>query len=259
MIHDVFPTLRKNSLIQKAGLEGVGPDLGPFFVCKNMSGLILGEKSDSWQLFSESGDRIPVTAINTSPCFLIGVKSKEKNGYFSVKLGFRNARRIKKPVKGELKKAGIEAPLRYLREMRLEKHKDVTAISEGDKLGVQLGDVKIMVGQELNPEIIFKKGDKIDVTGTSKGKGFAGVVKRHHFKGGPRTHGQSDRERAPGSIGQTTTPGRVYKGKRMAGRMGGARVTVQGLEVIEATDTKLVVKGLVPGAKGSFLEIITAH
>ena len=114
---------------------------------------------------------------------------------------------------------------------------------------------KIKVGDEIKPTLFFKKGDLIDISGISKGKGFQGVVKRHGFAGGPRTHGQSDRERAPGSIGQTTTPGRVFKGKRMAGRMGGKRATVKKLQIVDVNDDGLVVKGLVPGAIGGLLEV----
>src|SRR5690606_18830189 len=111
-------------------------------------------------------------------------------------------------------------------------------------------------GTEVKPALFFQKGDEVKVTGTSKGKGFQGVVKRHGFAGGPRTHGQSDRERAPGSIGQTTTPGRVYKGKRMAGRMGGDTVTVRGLRVTEVTEEGIYVTGVIPGSKGSLVQII---
>ena len=115
--------------------------------------------------------------------------------------------------------------------------------------------MELFVGQEIKPPIFFKKDDTVQVTGISKGKGFVGVVKRHRFAGGPRTHGQSDRERAPGSIGAGTTPGRVLKGKRMAGRMGSQTVTVKGLKVIEATDESLEIKGLVPGAIKTLLII----
>ena len=119
--------------------------------------------------------------------------------------------------------------------------------------------MKISAGHELKPELFFKKGDLVNVTGVSKGKGFQGVVKRHHFKGGSRTHGQSDRERAPGSIGQTTTPGRVYKGKRMAGRMGGDRIKVKNLMIVEVKADGILVKGLVPGARGGLLEILSSN
>ncbi|OGK11849.1 50S ribosomal protein L3 [Candidatus Roizmanbacteria bacterium RIFCSPLOWO2_01_FULL_37_12] len=204
-----------------------------------MSGVILGEKSEQSQTFDEEGIRIPTTFIKTTPCYLVDIKEPSKHGYFSVMLGFGQTKNIKKPNQGKLSKAGIKTPLRFLREFRLD----------------EKTDFKLPAGQELKPALFFKKGDLVDVSGTSKGKGFQGVVKRHHFKGGPRTHGQSDRERAPGSIGGTTTPGRVYKGKRMAGRMGGNRVTVKKLRVIELRDDGLVVKGLVPGARGGLLEI----
>ncbi len=125
------------------------------------------------------------------------------------------------------------------------------------KKGIIFGETKIFIGDSIKPTVVFKKGDLVKVSGTSKGKGFQGVVKRHHFAGGPKTHGQSDRERAPGSIGSTTTPGRVYKGKRMAGRMGGERVTVRNLEIVEVKDDGIVVKGLVPGAKKGLLEIVS--
>lgn len=126
-----------------------------------------------------------------------------------------------------------------------------------DDTGRRIPVTLIQAGKDVKIGDVFKPGDHIQVTGTSKGKGFAGVVKRHHFKGGPRTHGQSDRERAPGSIGQTTTPGRVYKGKRMAGRMGGNRVTVKGLQVVSVDPNKntIWVKGLVPGPSRGLISI----
>lgn len=125
-------------------------------------------------------------------------------------------------------------------------------LSDGTRIPV----TEIQVSGEMPkaPDVL-KPGDIIDVIGVSKGKGFAGVVKRHHFKGGPRTHGQSDRERAPGSIGQTTTPGRVYKGKRMAGRMGHGRVTIKNLKIVDVSDTALFIKGLIPGPKNSLVMV----
>ena len=210
-----------------------------------MNGFILGEKSEQSQTFDDKNERIPTTYIKTSPCYLIDVKEPSKHGYFSVMLGFGQTKKIKKPDMGKLAKAGVKTPLRFLREFRLDKTK--------------FNDLKLHVGDEIRPTLFFKKGDFIDVSGTSKGKGFQGVVKRHGFAGGPRTHGQSDRERAPGSIGQTTTPGRVLKGKRMAGRMGGERVTIKKLQVVEVKDDGLMVKGLVPGAKGSLLEVRTNY
>jgi large subunit ribosomal protein L3 len=218
-----------------------------------MSGFILGEKIKQEQFFEESGERIPVTHIRTSPCYFIDVKWPKKHGYLAVLLGFGQTKNIKKPVLGQLKKAGIKTPLRFFKEFRLDSKGEI--IEKDGKKGIKIGEKEIFIGDQITPSLFFQKGDLVNITGQSKGKGFQGVVKRHHFKGGPRTHGQSDRERAPGSIGQTTTPGRVYKGKRMAGRMGGERTTIKNLKVIEVKEEGLIVKGLVPGAKGGLLEI----
>lgn len=223
-----------------------------------MSGFILGAKSEQTQIFDDSGKRIPVTLLKTSPCYLIDITmpTGANQGHCSVKLGFGIAKNINKPTRGHLEKAGIKTPLRFLKEIRFDTIKDsVTSIEEGGKRGIQIGEAKIFIGDELKPTAVFKKGDAVDVAGTSKGKGFQGVVKRHHFKGGPKTHGQSDRERAPGSIGSTTTPGRVFKGKRMAGHMGNERVTIQNLPIVNVDEQGITVKGLVPGYKTGLLEI----
>ena len=221
-----------------------------------MAGIILGQKQSQKQSFSSDGKRQPVTLINTSPCYLVGFKLTSEHGYFSARLGLGQIKNIKKPVQGELTKAGIKTPLRFLKEFRLEKIKDsIKPVEESGKKGLVFGEIKVFVGDEVKPTVFFKVGDKVSVSGRSKGKGFQGVVKRYHFAGGPRTHGQSHSERAPGSIGQTTTPGRVYKGKRMAGRMGGERVTIRNLEVVEVTDKSISVKGLVPGGRNGLLEI----
>lgn len=221
-----------------------------------MAGIILGQKQSQKQSFSSDGKRLPITLINTSLCYLVGFKLTGEHGYFSARLGLGKIKNNKKPVRGELTKAGIKTPLRFLKEFRLEKIKSsVEPIEESGKKGLAFGEVKIFIGEEIRPTVFFKVGDRVSISGRSKGKGFQGVVKRHHFAGGPRTHGQSHGERAPGSIGQTTTPGRIYKGKRMAGRMGGDRVTVKNLEVVEVTDTNISVKGLVPGGKNGLLEI----
>ena len=221
-----------------------------------MSIFILGKKSVSSQQFDKLGDRIPTTFIDTSACHLISVITPEKRGYFSVKLGFGQTKNIKKPAKGELDKAGIKTPLRFFREFRLEEFKEkVKFIEEGEKKGIQIGEVKIFIGEVINPSLLIKAGDLITVSGTSKGKGFQGGVKRHGFKGRSHTHGASRDERAPGSIGMTTTPGRVFKGKRMAGRMGNDRVTIKNIEVIEVKENGILVKGLVTGAKGGLLEV----
>lgn len=206
-----------------------------------MKGFILGAKLEQSQTFSTQGERIPVTRISTSPCFVVGIMDASRQGYTAVKLGFGEKKNVAKPTQGELKKAGIKAPLRFLREFRVSKE-DVK--EENGKRGFTIGETTLYVGDEIKPSAVFKAGDKINVTGTSKGKGFQGVVRRHGFKGGPKTHGQSDRWRAPGSIGSGTTPGRVYKGKRMAGRMGGDRITVRGLEVVDVKDNEITVRGL---------------
>jgi len=196
---------------------------------------IIGRKKDMAQLFDEHRNVVQITAIEAGPCFVTQLKRAEKEGYNAVQLGFGDTKSLTQPEKGHLKKTGN---LKYLREFRLN---DVSNIELGQKVDVS----------------IFKPNDIVDVIGISKGRGFAGTVKRHHFGGGPITHGQSDRQRAPGAIGSTTFPGRVWKGLRMAGHMGNERVTVRGLEVIEASAEKnlLLVRGAVPGAKGGILLI----
>lgn len=217
-----------------------------------MTGFILGTKGEMERVFTENGEQISVTHIHTAPCYLVDIKTTESGQIHSVKLGFWATKKIQKPRAGELKKAGIETPLRFLREVRPVS--DTVSLAEKDgKKGFKMGEYEVYIGQELKPSELFKKGDLVSISGVSKGKGFAGVVKRHHFAGGPRTHGQSDRERAPGSIGASTTPGRVLKGKRMAGRMGGERVTVKNLMIVDSGDTEIVVKGLVPGARRGLL------
>ena len=199
-----------------------------------VSGLI-GRKLGMIQIFKEDGTAQAVTAIEAGPCFVTQIKTQAKDGYNGVQLGFGETRRLNSPEKGHLK--GVGEQLKHLREFEID-----------DPTSVQLKQ-KIDVG-------IFKPGDRVDVIGTSKGKGFAGVVKRYHFSGGPKTHGQSDRHRAPGSIGGTTFPGRVLKGTRMAGHMGNRRVTVRRLEVVQADPARnlLAIKGAAPGAvKGLLL------
>lgn len=219
-----------------------------------MKGFILGFKSIQKQLFDETGERVPVTVINTSPCYLIDVRSPEKNGYSAAVVAFGKAKSMTKSTNGQLKKAGIESPLRFLREIRLEQSE---MIEKDDKKGIKLGEVEIYIGDIVRSDLLFKINDSVQITGTSKGKGFMGVVRRHNFKGGPRTHGQSDRERAPGSIGQSTTPGRVYKGKKMAGRMGSETVTIKNMKVMSVNENELIVKGMAPGTKKSLLTVIS--
>lgn len=220
-----------------------------------MNGFILGEKSKQSQTYNAAGERIPTTFIKTAPCYIVNIKTADQDGYASVQLGFKQVRKIGKQTKGVLEKAGVKTPLRFLREFRVKSGDVVkTVVEEGKKLFV-VNDKKMGIGSELKPADVFAAGAFVTVSGTSKGKGFQGVVKRHGFKGGPKTHGQSDRQRAPGAIGMTTTPGRIFKGKRMAGRMGSDRVTMSGMEVVEVKEDGITIKGLVPGATGGLLEV----
>ncbi len=197
---------------------------------------IIGKKIGMTSLFGERGDIRAVTAIEVGPCYVTQIKTEDSDGYTAVQIGFGEEKRLNSPERGHLQKSGHS--LKYLREFRCN---DIDAVQVGQRIDVS----------------IYEPGDKVDITGTSKGKGFAGVVKRHHFSGGPKTHGQSDRHRAPGSIGGTTFPGRVFKGKRMAGQMGNKQVTTKRIEVVRAdTATNLlIVRGAVPGAKGSLVII----
>ncbi len=190
------------------------------------------------QFFTEGGEAQGVTAIEAGPCVITQVKTSGKEGYDAAQLGFGEARRLNSPRKGHLKGIKGAGQLGSLREFPAG---DAEEAKVGDRVDVSL----------------FKAGDRVDITGVSKGKGFAGVVKRYHFAGGPKTHGQSDRHRARGSVGATTTPGRVFKGLKMAGHMGNQRVTVCNLEVAEADPERnlLLVKGAVPGAKNGLLMI----
>lgn len=204
---------------------------------------IIGKKVGMTQIFDDDGQVVPVTVIQAGPCYVTQVRTEENDGYKAVQLGFeelppkRNGdSRLTKPKRGHLNRNGLELPdLRYLREFRVKQ-------------------IDVEEGQMVTADV-FQKGDRVDVVGTSKGRGFAGTIKRHGFNRGPKTHGQSDRERAPGSIGATSTPGRVFKGTRMGGRMGGERVTVQNLEVVvvDAEKNLLALRGSVPGAKGGIL------
>ena len=208
---------------------------------------IIGKKVGMTQVFDEQGEVVPVTVIEAGPCFVAQIKTVERDGYAAVQLGFEETKpkRLTRPQLQHLQKSDIPA-LRHLREFRMNDDEMARyGFEEGQKITVD----------------IFEAGEYVDVTGTSKGRGFAGVVKRHGFGGGPKTHGQSDRHRAPGSIGACYTPGRVFKGKRMPGRMGGKRVTVQGLRVVLVDPERnlLVVRGAVPGAKNGLLLIRQAR
>jgi large subunit ribosomal protein L3 len=196
---------------------------------------ILGKKIGMTQIFADDGAVVQVTAIEAGPCTVTQVKSTDKEGYNAIQIGFGQSKRLNKPEKGHLKNMGT---FRHLRELRME---DVSGIELGQKVSVD----------------IFKPGDTVDIIGTSKGRGFAGGVKRHHFKGGPKTHGQSDRWRAPGSVGAGTSPGKVFKGLRMAGHMGNARVTVKNLKVVRTDPDRalLLIRGAVPGSRNGLLVI----
>lgn len=197
---------------------------------------LLGKKIGTTQLFREdTGEAVCVTAIAAGPCTVTQIKTLDVDGYEAVQIGFEEVRRRNMPEKGHLRKSGRHL-FRHLREVRAS---DISAVG---------------IGQQFDAGL-FEKGESIDVTGVTKGRGFAGGVKRHGFKGGPKTHGQSDRHRAPGSIGAGSTPGKVLKGLRMAGRMGGVKVTTKNLEVMKSDpDGRLIfVKGSVPGGRNSLL------
>lgn len=195
---------------------------------------LIGRKLGMTQVYAEDGRLVPVTVLEVGPCTVVQTKTKAADGYDAVQLGFepKKEKRTPRPLVGHFKKAGV-GPFRVLREFRVD------------------GGEALTPGQVLTAEI-FKPGDQVDVIGTSKGKGFQGVVKRHHFKGGPATHG-SMFHREPGSIGASAFPSKVLKGHRHPGHMGARRVTVQSLTVVEVKPEEhlVVIRGAVPGANGS--------
>lgn len=201
---------------------------------------ILGKKIGMTSIFDEHGDVIPCTIIEAGPCFITQIKTAEKDGYNAIQLGFedKKAKNVTKPLKGHFERAGI-TPKKVLREFK----------------GFDISNFKL--GDVIKVENIFSKGDIVSISGNSKGRGFQGVVKRHHFGGGSITHGQSDRVRAPGSIGGSSYPSRVFKGQRMAGRMGNKRTTIKNLKVVQIIPESnlLLVKGSVPGHINCYLEI----
>lgn len=206
-----------------------------------MVNALLGRKIGMTQVFSETGEAVPVTVLEVGPNYVTQIKTPERDGYTAVQIGFGETRKLNKPERGHLRHVDVPG-LRHLHE--------VAATEDGLELG-----------QQLRVDV-FAKGERVDVTvgavpGTmgTKGKGFAGVVKRHGFAGGPKTHGQSDRHRAPGSIGASSTPGRVFKGTRMAGHMGNRRSTILNLEVVDVVPERnlLLVRGGVPGAKNGIV------
>jgi large subunit ribosomal protein L3 len=205
---------------------------------------LIGKKIRMTQIFDESGVAYPVTLIEAGPCYVTQIRRPETEGYSAVQLGFSEThpKRLTGGELGHLKKADANMPpLRILREFRT-KSPDVS------------------VGDVVKADV-FSLGERVDVIGTSKGKGFAGGVKRYHFAGGPKTHGQSDRHRAPGSNGSGTTPGRVYKGSRRPGHMGSDRVTVQSLKIVlvDSERNLIGVHGAVPGPKGGLIIINEAR
>jgi large subunit ribosomal protein L3 len=203
---------------------------------------LIGKKIGMSQIFDERGVAFPVTLIEAGPCYVTQIRRPESEGYSAVQLGFSEThpKRLTGGELGHLKSANLQ-PLRFLREFRTK------------TLDVSVGDVM--------KADVFSVGERVDVIGTSKGKGFAGAVKRYHFAGGPKTHGQSDRHRAPGSNGSGTTPGRVYKGARRPGHMGDERVTVQSLKVVlvDVERNLIGVHGAVPGSKGGLVIINEAR
>jgi large subunit ribosomal protein L3 len=198
---------------------------------------ILGKKVGMTQILDEKGLIVPVTLIEAGPCYVTQKKTIENDGYSAIQLGFGeiHQKSLKKPAAGHLKKSGTP-PVKYLREFYVD---DLDSYQEGQKIDAS----------------VFEVGDRVDVIGVSKGKGFGGVVKRHGFSGGPKTHGQSDRWRASGSIGAGSTPGRVLKGTRMAGRMGNDRVTTLNLKIalVDVNRNLIAVRGAVPGAKNGLV------
>ena len=202
-----------------------------------MKKAILGKKIGMTQIFDEKGAAIPVTVVEAGPCTVVQVKTKDADGYEAIQLGFGEVKEKKlvRPVKGHFTKANVE-PKKHLREFRLE-------------------EISYNVGDEIKADI-FAAGETVDVTGTSKGKGFQGVIKRHGQSRGPMGHG-SMYHRRPGSMGSTSTPGRVFKGKKLPGHMGVETVTIQNLDVVKVDTDKnvLLVKGSVPGPKGAILKI----
>jgi large subunit ribosomal protein L3 len=200
---------------------------------------LIGKKIGMTQIFDEEGVAIPITLIEAGPCFVTQIRTLQNEGYSSVQLGYAEVKpkHLTGGQLGHLKRNDL-SPLRFLREFRTKSP-----------------DVK--EGETINVAAAFSKGDRVDITGTSKGKGFAGAVKRYHFKGGPKTHGQSDRNRAPGSRSSTTTPGRVFKGARGPGHMGNDQVTAQNLIVVMVDSERnlLGVRGAVPGHKNGLVVI----
>ncbi|MBW6466808.1 MAG: 50S ribosomal protein L3 [Brevefilum sp.] len=203
---------------------------------------LIGRKVGMTQVFDDDGIARPVTLIEAGPCYVTQVKTVEKDGYSSVQIGFDEVKpkRLTRGQLGHLERNELP-PLKVLREFRTKSPE----VAEGDPLTVEM----------------FETGERVDIVGTSKGRGFAGVVKRYHFAGGPKTHGQSDRQRAPGSLAAGTTPGRVFKGKRGPGRMGNERVTSSNVRValVDPERNLIAVDGSVPGPRGGLVIVKSAR
>jgi large subunit ribosomal protein L3 len=199
---------------------------------------LFGTKGTMTQTFIE-GSRIPVTKVKIGPCTVTQIKNEKNDGYWAIQLslGTKKPKNITKPLQGHSKKSNTTP--RYVKEIRLNE------------------EPTFKVGDVIKVSDVFKAGDVVSVTAVNKGKGFEGGVRRFNFRGGPKTHGQSDRHRAPGSVGQTTTPGRVYKGKRMAGRMGGVQVTIKNVHIISINDAKneISISSPIPGRPGIFMVV----
>ncbi|UCD17689.1 MAG: 50S ribosomal protein L3 [Candidatus Zixiibacteriota bacterium] len=201
---------------------------------------LIGKKLGMTRIFGMDGEEIPVSVIEAGPCVVVAKRTVEKDGYPAVQVGYGKRRKslFTRPEAGHFEKAGVE-PHRHLREIRY--------------------DGNVEVGQELKADL-FKKGERVDITGISRGLGFQGGMRRHHFSGAQKTHGQSDRMRAPGSIGQSSFPSRVFKGMKMAGKMGKDKVTVLNLEVVQVIDEEnlILVRGAIPGKTGTLVKIRTS-
>jgi len=199
---------------------------------------ILGRKIGMTRVFKQTGEAVSVTVIEAGPCWVVSKKAEKKDGHHTYQVGFGTCHksRVNKPTAGQFAKAKVE-PTRYLREVRYD-------------------DAELDIGAAMKVDV-FKVGERVDVTGISRGLGFAGGMKRHHFSGANKTHGQSDRWRAPGSIGQSSYPSRVFKGLRMPGRMGRDKVTVLNLEIVQIIEKEnlMLIKGAVPGNRGSLVKV----
>jgi len=201
---------------------------------------IIGKKVGMTQIFDDSGNAVPCTVIEAGPCYVTQVRTADRDGYTAVQLGFgeTKTKRLTQGQLGHLRKNDLPA-LHHLREFR-----------------VRDAELDVEEGQEVKVDV-FETGERVDIIGVSKGRGFAGTIKRHGFHRQPKTHGQSDRERAPGAVGMCATPGRTLKGQKMGGRMGNDRVTIHNLEVVAVDPERnlLAVRGSVPGAKGGIVMV----